>query len=241
MADQGRSQARILGVLLVILAVAVAIQSSYMVQMSRAMAGMQAKKTDAVQTTAPPPAPAPTQTAIRPVPAPTPQPQPIVSPTPRAPQPQPIRQMRTNRWDPWEEMRRMRAQMARGFSCAFSPRFGHTQFRQVARQSSIAPTITVEDAGDSYIFRLTTPGQDKPDVQVEVKNQILTIAAKQDKQVEQKDPNGRVICRQHSVGQFQRSMRLWEPVDADKMTTKHENGVFTITLPKAKVDPTPQP
>ena len=105
----------------------------------------------------------------------------------------------------------------------------------ISGQAPLAPSLDVRDEGDKYVFNLNTPGDDQPDIQVDVKDQVVTITGKQDRSEEEKDKDGRLIRKEHRVGQFERSFRLPEPVDAAKMETKRENGVFTITLPKVQI------
>lgn len=98
-----------------------------------------------------------------------------------------------------------------------------------------SPSVDIQDAGDRYVVRMDVPGMDKADFSLEVKDQVLAVsgALHQD----QEDTGQGYVRRERRFGQFQRSVLLPGPVDADKTEATYESGVLVVTLPKAGHEP----
>lgn len=75
------------------------------------------------------------------------------------------------------------------------------------------------------------PGVSDDDVEVSLQDDVLTIRG--EKKFERRDESERHHLVERSYGTFQRSIRLPGPVDADKVEARFDNGVLTVTLPKA--------
>ena len=68
---------------------------------------------------------------------------------------------------------------------------------------------------------------------VELDGRQLTISIKTESLREQTDNNNMYQRRERFSGEFQRSLTLPGDVDKDTIKTEYNNGVLTITLPKA--------
>lgn len=93
------------------------------------------------------------------------------------------------------------------------------------------PSVDIQDAGDRYIVRMDVPGMDKADFNLEVKDQILAVSGSL--REDQEDSRQGYVRRERRFGQFQRSILLPGPVDADKTEATYNSGVLEVTLPKA--------
>jgi HSP20 family protein len=82
----------------------------------------------------------------------------------------------------------------------------------------------VEEDKDNLIVRADLPGVAKPDVAVELTGDLLTIAATR---------KGRSGDGAEATT-YRRTFRITEGVQADKVSASLENGVLTVTLPKAE-------
>ena len=89
----------------------------------------------------------------------------------------------------------------------------------------------ITDVGDSYQLEAELPGFQKENIDLEVKEGVLTISANRDEEKEEKQENGTVICRERRMGQFRRSFRL-SGIQEDAISAAYENGVLKLTLPK---------
>jgi len=136
-------------------------------------------------------------------------------------------------WDPFAEMQRMRHQMDRMFTDSLSQFQSSPRFKGLARDPSFSPEIDLSETGDSYVVRMDLPGVDEGSVKVDIEEGILRVSGKRESVVDEKGSDGRTVRKERRIGEFSRSVVLPEPVDRSKMEVKQENGVFTITLPKA--------
>jgi len=137
-----------------------------------------------------------------------------------------------DKWNPFEEMKRMHEQMDRMFQRAFG-RFQKTpRFRPFARDYSFSPDVDIDEDKDKYVIHVDLPGVDKSDIKVELKDQVLRISGNRTETVEETDPSGHSVRRERRMGRFERSIRLSKPVDAAKMRVKNEKGTLTIIVPK---------
>ena len=89
----------------------------------------------------------------------------------------------------------------------------------------------IRDAGDSYVLDAELPGFNKEDINLDLKDGILTISASHSEQSESKDSS--YIRRERRYGSFQRSFDV-TGIDEAGITAAYQNGVLALTLPKAK-------
>lgn len=85
------------------------------------------------------------------------------------------------------------------------------------------PVDLYEDKANTYV-RAELPGVNRDEINVEVVNGFLTIAATR------KTPATEGQAEQSFS--FSRSLRLNDEVQTDKIAAGYENGVLTVTLPK---------
>ena len=106
--------------------------------------------------------------------------------------------------------------------------------------------LDVYETSDDIVVRALVPGVGPDGIDIEVEHGLLTIRTKTDAA---EAPEGATwLIREIGAGQAVRRISLPRTVDADKATTRFENGVLTLTLPKTpdakpkqiKVEPVPQ-
>lgn len=96
-----------------------------------------------------------------------------------------------------------------------------------------SPAADVRETDAGYVVDLELPGLTAEDVDVNVENGLLTIAGEKREEVEGGSENeGRNIVERR-FGKFSRSFSVPNSVDTGKVSAKFENGVLTVTLPKA--------
>ena len=131
-------------------------------------------------------------------------------------------------WDPIHELRRMREAMDRRWR---GPVFaaGSTE-----RKGWPIPIDVVEEA-EEILVRASVPGVNPEDIDVSIEDSVLAIRAESaESKVEKERKEGGYLIRERRTGAFHRSLRLPDTVDADKAKTHYENGILTVTLPKAE-------
>ena len=90
----------------------------------------------------------------------------------------------------------------------------------------------IRDAGDRYILEAELPGFRKEDIQLDVKDGILTISAQHGENQDEEDGKGSYIRRERRYGSFTRSFDV-TGVDEEHITAAYNNGVLELNLPKA--------
>ena len=94
------------------------------------------------------------------------------------------------------------------------------------------PALDVEESADAYIVRANLPGLSQDDISVNIHDDVLAISA--ETASEARDEDSKVLIRERRFGKFSRSLRFPTNVDGDAVAASYENGVLSITLPKAE-------
>ncbi len=93
-----------------------------------------------------------------------------------------------------------------------------------------APAVDLVEQEKAFELTAELPGLDEKDVEVKVANGILTIKGQKSEDKEEKNKDFHM--RERRFGAFERSVRVPETVDADKIEASFKKGVLTVTLPK---------
>lgn len=129
------------------------------------------------------------------------------------------------RWEPVREMMTLREAMDRLFDDAFTRPIG-------ANIGSTTPAIDLYQTDDEVILKAALPGLKADDVQINVTNDLLTLRG--EFKWENGHKNATYHLREQRYGAFERSVVLPVDVQTDKAKAEFQNGVLTITLPKAE-------
>lgn len=92
------------------------------------------------------------------------------------------------------------------------------------------PTMDVEESDDAYVITADLPGIPRENIKLQMVNNTLILSG--ERKSEHKDETTHSMKR--SYGSFRRSFSLPSQVDEAQMTAKYNDGVLTITLPKAE-------
>lgn len=130
--------------------------------------------------------------------------------------------MRRN--NPFEDIERMLERMAEQFE-------GVDDVRSFGAPFGGRLKVDVEDLRDEYVVTADLPGFEKEDIEVELADETLRIAADRETSSEAEEA-GRYVRRERSRESTSRSVSLPEPVDEEGVSARFKNGVLTVTLPK---------
>ena len=130
------------------------------------------------------------------------------------------------RWEPVREMMTLREAMDRLFDDAFT--------RPISLRDGgwTSPAVDMYQSDDEVVVRAALPGFKADEVQINVTGDVLTLRGETKHEEEKKDKAWHI--REHRWGSFERSIALPTEVTADKAVADFENGILTITLPKAE-------
>lgn len=92
------------------------------------------------------------------------------------------------------------------------------------------PAVDIVEKDKGFEIKADLPGYDEKDIDVKVANGTLTIKGARQEEKEEKR-KGYYLQERHA-GSFERTFRVPDGVDADKIDAHFAKGVLTIALPK---------
>jgi len=131
--------------------------------------------------------------------------------------------------DPLAEMR---AEMDRVFDSFLGPSFFGRQPLSSRAQTAamVAPDIDVRENDKEIIFEAELPGIDEKDVQVAVRDGVLSLKGEKKSERDEKKDTYHLVER--SYGSFERSFRLPDSADDQKIEADFTKGVLRVVVPK---------
>lgn len=134
----------------------------------------------------------------------------------------------------WEPMRSLRQEIDRLFADFDWPdlRLGWPQKPLAVPALGIAsPPADLVERNGGYELLVELPGLTEEQIEVKLSNGMVTI--KGEKSSERVEDADDYHLRERSFGSFQRSFRVPENVDADKISAQFDKGVLKVTMPKS--------
>lgn len=129
------------------------------------------------------------------------------------------------RWEPARDFMTLREAMDRLFEDSFVGGQRNGQQGQELRLP-IEAYATESD----IVVRAAVPGLEPDQVEITIEGDTLTLRGEFPRPVE----NVSYIFAERPWGRFSRTLQLNVPVQADKAEASFENGLLTLTLPKAE-------
>ena len=94
----------------------------------------------------------------------------------------------------------------------------------------ITPTASVTEIGDGYTLEIEMPGVQKDGLEISVENNELAIIGRRSLPTVE----GTLIHRESRPENFRRAFEIDPSIDANKISAKIDQGLVTLTLPKAE-------
>ena len=94
----------------------------------------------------------------------------------------------------------------------------------------ITPPASVREIGDGYMLEIEMSGVKKDGLEISVENNELTIIGRRSLP----SVEGTLIHRESRSENFRRMFEIDPSIDADKISAKIDQGLVTLTLPKAE-------
>jgi HSP20 family protein len=95
-----------------------------------------------------------------------------------------------------------------------------------------SPALDMYQTDDEVVVKAALPGFKADEVQINITGDVLTIRGEMKHEEEQKEKAWHI--REQRWNSFERSVALPTAVTSDKASADFENGILTITLPKAE-------
>jgi HSP20 family protein len=132
------------------------------------------------------------------------------------------------RWEPFRDLVSLREAMDRLFEESFvRPRSGWP-----APIEAEALAVDMYETDDAVVVKTAIPGVKPEDIDISLTGDTLTIKGETKSEEEVKEET--YVRREMRCGSFARTLAVPAPVVADKAQAEFENGVLTLTLPKAE-------
>jgi HSP20 family protein len=97
--------------------------------------------------------------------------------------------------------------------------------------SMASPAIDMYQTDNEVVVKASIPGIKAEEVQINVTGDILTLKGEARQEEDRKERSWHI--REQRFGSFERSIVLPTDVKSDQAEAVFENGILTITLPKA--------
>jgi HSP20 family protein len=129
------------------------------------------------------------------------------------------------RWDPIRDLDSLQTDMNRLFD-----RFFGAPAANGAPGRRWIPAMDLTETDDSLVLRADLPGVSEDDVEIEVKDGVLTISGERRSDHEEVGEGFHRVER--SFGRFSRALNLPDGVDADQVEANFDAGVLEVRVPK---------
>ena len=87
----------------------------------------------------------------------------------------------------------------------------------------LRPAVDVKEYSEGVVLEFEVPGASSKSVEVEVKDQVLTVRAASS------------LCRNGRKVVYVRAFQLSDAVDIEKIEAETRDGVLTVRLPKSEI------
>jgi HSP20 family protein len=94
-----------------------------------------------------------------------------------------------------------------------------------------APSVDISEEDDGYLVRAELPGMGKSDVEITLKDEVLTLKGEKKTAAEEKK-EGRYYRRESWAGSFERRIVLPDTADPEGVSAEMKDGVLTVKIAK---------
>jgi len=131
-------------------------------------------------------------------------------------------------WDPFRQLSSLRQEIDR----LFDEPLATLATPRDAWLGGGWPTVDVHEDRDNVTVKVEVPGMRKEDIDVSWHDGVLSISG--ERKAEEAYGEAETHRSERFVGRFHRALSLPVLVNAEKSTAKYQDGILTITLPKAE-------
>ena len=136
------------------------------------------------------------------------------------------------KWSPAREI----ASLQQGINRLFEDVFSQPGSYDPDNMGAWRPPVDIVDTTEAILIYAEIPGVDKDEVDIEVKDNVLTIKGERESEKKEEKEGFKRVEREW--GSFYRRFSLPDTADAEKISAKSKHGVLEITIPKQeKVQP----
>jgi HSP20 family protein len=136
--------------------------------------------------------------------------------------------MAIERWQPFSELMSLRQAMDRLFEDSF---VRPSRFLSTLGEVEV-PALDVYQTPNEVVVKATLPGLKPEEISIDITGETLTIRgeSKAEQEIKKED----YLYQERRYGSFSRSVALPSGLKPDKAEATMEDGVLTLTIPKAE-------
>jgi len=131
-------------------------------------------------------------------------------------------------WSPFRQLSSLRDEIDRLFEAPLSCL---TELSQPFSGGWV-PALDLYEDKDNYVVKMELPGMNKEGIDISLHDGVLSVSG--ERKDEQKHEDAETYRSERFFGRFQRSITLPASVDGSKVNASYQEGILTITLPKAE-------
>lgn len=105
-----------------------------------------------------------------------------------------------------------------------------TQGEPTREGVNFVPDVDIIETSEAIVLRADLPGVEKQNLDIDVHEGILSLTGT----VESPPAHYNTTYQEYEIGGFSRRFTLGNQIDQQKIDAKLDNGVLTLTLPKAE-------
>ncbi len=98
----------------------------------------------------------------------------------------------------------------------------------------------IKESEKAFEVSIALPGVKKDDIEIELKDEYLTISATTSENKDEKDKKSNYIRRERYFGSCSRSFYVGDAVTEHDIKASYEDGVLTLDIPKVEKKPEPE-
>jgi len=133
------------------------------------------------------------------------------------------------RWDPFRDLISIQDRMNRLFDQTLARTRGE---EEGISASTWMPAVDIYETADRVVMKAELPGLTREDIEINVRDNTLSLRGERKFEKEVKEENYLRIER--AYGSFQRSFTLPATIHQDKIRAVFKDGVLELSLPKAE-------
>jgi len=105
-----------------------------------------------------------------------------------------------------------------------------TEFMSNFNTGLTLPAVNVKDTANEYIVEMAVPGLEKSNFDINIDNNVLSIAA--ESKTENNTESENYTRREFGYSSFKRTFAIPDSVNAEKITASYKEGILKVLLPK---------
>ena len=106
----------------------------------------------------------------------------------------------------------------------------HDQPEMTSAIQYVAPKVNIHETTDGYVLEAEMPGVNKSGLEVTIEGTALTILGRR----QPEELKAEALYRESRNLEYRRRFELDPAIDEDKISAQMNQGILTLTLPKAE-------